>query len=127
MVLKWRLPLSEIISDFFDSLKEITSGFASLDYEEIGFVPSELVKLTILLNGEAVDPLSMIVHRSKAQQYGRQLVDRLKEEIPRQVCIVCVFLCFVCSNCSLEVCFFFFTQSRFHFYYHSLRKEIHGN
>jgi elongation factor 4 len=93
VTMKWKLPLAEVISDFFDSLKAISSGYASLDYEEKGFQLTDLVKLSILLNGEPVDPLSMIVHKSKALQYGRQLVDRLKAEIPRHMFVIAVQVC----------------------------------
>jgi len=78
------LPLAEIVLDFFDQLKSRTRGYASLDYDLIGLRPSELVKLDILLGGDAVDALSMVVHREKAYDAGRALAERLRQRIPRQ-------------------------------------------
>jgi GTP-binding protein LepA len=82
---RYLLPLAEIIFDFFDQLKSRTRGYASLDYEHWGHQPSELVRVDILLHGEPVDAFSSVVHREKAAAYGRRMVDRLRELIPRQL------------------------------------------
>ena len=84
-VLRYELPLNEIIYDFFDALKSRSKGYASFDYEMKGYEQSELVKLDILINKEEVDALSFIVHKESAYERGRKICEKMKEEIPRHL------------------------------------------
>ena len=85
MELVYRLPLAEVVRDFFDQLKSRTQGYASLDYEPAGYTASDLVKVDVLLNGVAADAFSSITHKDKASDYGRRMTDKLRELIPRQM------------------------------------------
>jgi GTP-binding protein LepA len=81
----WEFPLGEIILDFFDKLKTISKGYATLDYEMLAYRRSQLVKLDMLINGEPIDAFSVIIHQDKSYEWGRKVADKLKELIPRQL------------------------------------------
>lgn len=84
-MLKYTLPLNEIILDFSEKLKSNTSGYASFDYEHSGYEKSDLLKLTICLNDVEIEELTQIVHADRALQIGRQLVEKLRDEVPREL------------------------------------------
>ncbi|MGD9849388.1 MAG: translation elongation factor 4 [Desulfuromonas sp.] len=90
VMIVYELPLNEIVLDFYDRLKSITRGYASLDYEHLDYRPSPLLRMNVLINGDSVDALSLIVHRDKAQARGRELVAKMKEFIPRQQYVVAI-------------------------------------
>ncbi|MCB0314514.1 MAG: elongation factor 4, partial [Calditrichaeota bacterium] len=83
--LHYHLPLAEVVFDFFDRLKSVTRGYASLDYEFHGYMESKMVKLDIFINGEVLDALSVIVHKEKAYEHGRMICQKLRKLIPRQM------------------------------------------
>lgn len=84
VILKYKLPLNEIVLDFFDRLKKETSGYASFDYEEIFYEPSDLVKMVVCLNDVEIEELTQIVHRKRAGTIGRILVEKLRDQIPQK-------------------------------------------
>ncbi|MCD6527794.1 MAG: translation elongation factor 4 [Desulfuromonas sp.] len=90
VMIVYELPLNEIVMDFYDRLKSISRGYASLDYEHLDYRPSKLVRMNVMINGEVVDALSLIVHQDKAQLRGRDLVSKMKEFIPRQQYVVAI-------------------------------------
>src|SRR5690606_32640815 len=83
--LSYEMPLAEIVLDFFDRLKSVSRGYASMDYDFKEFRPSDVVKVDLVINGDRVDALSMIVHRSNARYRGREVVSRMRALIPRQM------------------------------------------
>jgi len=85
VAISYELPMSELVTDFFDRLKSVTRGYASMDYNFVRYQAADLVKLDILINGERVDALSLIIHREQAQRRGRELAERMREIIPRQL------------------------------------------
>lgn len=82
--LVFEMPMGEIVFDFYDKLKTISKGYASFDYHQIGYKQSDLVKMDIMLNGEQVDALSSLIHRSNAYEFGKKICEKLRELIPRQ-------------------------------------------
>ena len=90
MEFSFSFPLGEIVLDFYDKLKSISRGYASLDYEMDGFRASPLVRLDMLINGDPIDAFSVIIHKDKAYEWGRKLAEKLKELIPRQLFAVAI-------------------------------------
>ena len=88
--LTFEMPLTEIVFDFYDRLKSVTRGYASFDYHPIGYRESDIVKMDILLNGEKVDALSSLIHRSRSQEFGRKLCEKLKDLVPRQQFLIAI-------------------------------------
>jgi GTP-binding protein LepA len=87
---EWEFPLAEIILDFYDKLKSISRGYASLDYEMLDYRTSDLVKLDMLINGDPIDAFSVIIHKDKSYDWGRKIADKLKDLIPRQLFAVAI-------------------------------------
>jgi GTP-binding protein LepA len=86
----WEFPLGEIVLDFYDKLKGLSRGYASLDYELAGYREAELVRLDMMINGDPIDAFSVIIHRDKAYEWGRKVAEKLKELIPRQLFAVAI-------------------------------------
>jgi GTP-binding protein LepA len=84
-MITYELPLNEVVMDFYDRLKSVSKGYASLDYEALDYRESDLVRVDILINGDMVDALSLITHRDKAYQRGREVAERMKDLIPKQM------------------------------------------